>query len=114
MSEEIDREEQESQGVLLPINWHIPETIHNQYIQNVIAQPGPNEITLFLFEMHIPPYIGSPEDNRELLKGQSARLECVGKFVVSPQFLSEVIKTLQTGLDNYYVGKEREERENKR
>jgi hypothetical protein len=113
MSEEIEREEQSFQGVTLPVKWQVSETIHNQYVQNVIVQPGSNEITIFLFETHVPPYVGSPEANREYLQSQSIRFECVGKFVVAPQFMPDIIQALETGLNNYYVGKEREEGEKK-
>ncbi len=68
---EIEQEDQSSEGVSLSINWHVPERIHNQYVHNVVVQPGQNEITLFFFETHIPPYIGSPEENREYLQKQS-------------------------------------------
>ena len=108
---EVEREVQSSQGVFIPIKWNVSETIHNQYVHNVVVQPGQNEITLFFFETHIPPYIGSPEEHREYLQQQSVRFECVGKFVVTPQFIPEIIKALETGLDNYNIGKAREERE---
>ena len=105
---EIEQEDRSSEGISLPVEWHVPDTIHNLYVHNVIVQPGQNEITLSLFETHIPPYVGSPEANREYLQKQSVRFECVGKFVVTPQFVPEIIKALQVGLDNYNAGKERE------
>lgn len=113
MSDEVEREEQLSQGVTLPVKWHVSETIHNQYVQNVIVQPGPNEITIFLFETHVPPYGGSPEENKEYLQEQTVRFECVGKFVVAPQFMPDIIQALQVGLDNFNIGKAREEGETK-
>ncbi len=104
--------EQSSQGVTLPIEWYVPDTIHNQYVNNVIVQPGQYEITLFFFETRIPPYIGSPEANREyLLKQGTVRFECVSKMTVAPQMVPEIIKALQTGLDNYNASKASEERE---
>ena len=106
---EVKQEDQSQEGIPVPVNWHVSETIHNQYVHQVIVQPGPNEVTLFFFETHIPPYVGSPEANREYLQSQSVRFECVGKFVVAPQFIPEVIKALQVGLDSYYAGKAREE-----
>lgn len=111
---EIEQEDQSREGVALSVDWHVPETMHNQYLHNVIVQPGQNEITLMLFETHIPPYLGSPEANREYLQKQSVRFECVGKFVVAPQFVPEIIKALQVGLDNYNAGKAGDERETRR
>ena len=80
----------------------------------MIVQPGQNEITLFFFETHIPPYVGSPEANREYLLKQSVRFECVSKLVVAPQLVPEIIKALQVGLDNYNAGQASEERETRR
>jgi hypothetical protein len=111
---EVKQENQSPEGVFIPVKWNVSETIHNQFVHNVIVQPGQNEITLFFFETHVPPYIGSPEENKEYLQQQAVRFECVGKFVVTPQFIPEIIKALETGLDNYNTGKAREEREAKR
>ena len=111
---EVEHEEQSSQGIPLPIDLHVPDTIHNQYVNNVIVQPGQNEITLFFFETHIPPYVGSPETNREYLLKQSVRFECVSKLVVAPQLVPEIIKALQIGLENYNAGQASEERETRR
>lgn len=100
--DETKYEGQSSQGVSLPIDLHVSDTIHNQYIHNIIVQPGQHEITLFFFEAHIPPFIGSPEENREyLLQKGSVRFECVSKLVVAPQLVPEIIKALQVGLDSY-------------
>ena len=97
------------QGISLPIDLHVPDTLHNQYIHNVIVQPGQHEITLFFLEAHVPPFLGSPEENREyLLQKGSVRFECVSKLVVAPQLVPEIIKALQVGLDNYNASKERE------
>src|SRR5438105_14441410 len=98
---EVEHEEQASEGIQIPIKLHVHDTLHNQYVNNVIVQPGQNEITLFFFETHIPPYVGSPEANRQYLLNQSVRFECVSKLVVAPQLVPEIIKALQVGLDNY-------------
>ena len=103
---EAEQESQSPQGISLPIDLHVPDTLHNQYIHNVIVQPGQHEITLFFLEAHIPPFIGSPEENREYLIQQgSVRFECVSKLVVAPQLVPEIIKALQVGLDNYNASK---------
>ncbi len=114
MSEE-EQEGQSLQGVTLPVAVHVSENIHNQYVHNVIVQPGQHEITLFFFETHIPPFVGSPEANREyLLQAGPVRFECVSKLVVAPQLVPEIIKALQVGLDNYNAPKANEERETQR
>lgn len=107
-----EQEDQSSEGVLLPIDLHVPDTMHKQYVDNVIVQPGKHEITLFFFETQIPPFAGSAEANREyLLKKGSVRFECISELVVAPQLVPDIIKALQTGLDNYNAAKAIEERE---
>ena len=106
---EVERDH--PQEIKLPIEWHVPDSIQNRYMHNLIVQPGRYELTLFFFETHIPPYIGSPEANREYLLKQSVRFECVSKLVVAPQLVPEIIKALQVGLENYNTGKASEERE---
>jgi hypothetical protein len=99
---EVEQEEQSQQSVTLPIEWHVPDNIQNRYVHNLIVQPGKYELTLFFFETQIPPFTGSPEEIRDILTKQSSiRSECVSKMTVSPQLVPEIIKALQTGLDNY-------------
>lgn len=112
---EVEQEGQSLQGVSLPIDLHVSDTMHNQYVHNVIVQPGQHEITLFFFETHVPPFVGSVEENREyLLRKGAVRLECVSKLVVAPQLVPEIIKALQVGLDNYNASKASEQRETRR
>ncbi|MGB8346771.1 MAG: hypothetical protein WCD86_17925 [Ktedonobacteraceae bacterium] len=107
---EVEREQ--PQEVTLPIEWHVPDTVQNRYVHNVLVQPGKHEITLFFFETQIPPFSGSPEANREyLLRQGSVRFECVGKMTVVPQLVPEIIKALQEGLDNYYASQADKESE---
>ena len=106
-----EQEDQPSEGILLPIDLHVPDTLHKQYVDNVVVQPGKHEITLFFFETQLPPYIGSAEANREyLLKKGSVRFECVSELVVAPQLVPDIIKALQVALDNFNAAKVTEER----
>lgn len=99
---DTEQEEQSQQGVKLPIEWHVPESIQNRYVHNVIVQPGQHELTIFFFETQIPPFLGEPEEYRDFLTQRgSIRAECIGKLTVSPELLPDIIKALQTGLDNY-------------
>ena len=109
MSEE---EQKRSNEIMLPVEWHVSDTVQNRYVHNLLVQPGKHEITLFFFETQIPPFAGPPEANREyLLKQGSIRFECVSKITVAPQLVPEIIKALQVGLDNYNASKANDERE---
>ena len=95
-------EQDHPQEITLPIEWHVPDNIQNRYVHNVLVQPGRFELTVFFFETQIPPFAGTPEENRDyLLKKGAIRSECVSKMTVSPQLVPEIIKALQTGLDNF-------------
>jgi|SRR5215469_11131447 len=106
---EIEQEQPEE--VAVPLDWHVPESIIGRYVDNVIVQPGRYGITIFFFETQIPPVVGPPEVVRDyILQKGSIRSECIGKMIVDPELMPEVIKALQTGLDNYHKVKASEER----
>lgn len=109
----MDEEEREqSQGITIPIEWHVPDSIQNRYVHNMLVQSGRHELTLFFFETQIPPFLGSPDESKDfLLKKGAIRAECVSKLTVSPQLIPEIIKALETGLENYNHMKAAEERE---
>jgi hypothetical protein len=107
--DKIEQENRSTQDIMLPIEWHVSDSIHNQYVHNIVVQPGNHEITLFFFETQIPPFVGTPEEHREYLqKKGSIRFECVSKMTVAPQLVPEIIQALQTGLDNYNRAKQNE------
>lgn len=96
-----ERQEQPRE-ITLPIEWHVSDSVQNRYVHNLIVQPGRHELTLFFFETQIPPFLGSSEEVRDFLtKHGSIRSECVSKLTVSPQLVPEIIKALETGLENY-------------
>jgi hypothetical protein len=106
-----EEEREQSHEITLPIEWYVPDSIQNRYVHNMLVQPGNHELTLFFFETQIPPFLGSPEESRDfLLKKGAIRSECVSKMTVSPQLIPEIIKALETGLDNYNRMKATEER----
>jgi hypothetical protein len=105
-------EQEESPELVIPIDWHVSENIIGRFVDNVIVQPGKYGITVFFFETQIPPFVGSPEANRDyLLQKGSIRSECIGKMIIDPELMPDIIKTLQTGLENYHKVKAREEGE---
>jgi len=99
---EVEQEEQSQQTFTVPLEWHVPDSIQNRYVHNLIVQPGKYELTLFFFETQILPFHGTPEETRDFLtKHGPIRADCVSKFTVSPELALEIIKAIQTGLDNY-------------
>jgi hypothetical protein len=105
-------EQEKPREIMLPIDWHVPESIIGRYVHNVIVQPGKHEITIFFFENQIPPFVGTPEAIRDyMLQIGSIRSECIGKMIVDPELMPDIIEALQTGLKNYNEAKATEDRE---
>jgi hypothetical protein len=109
-----DEERQQPEGVNVPVSLHVPEDLQSHYSHNVIVQPGQRELTLFFFETQVPPFFGTPAENSKYLLEQGVRFTCVSKIIVAPDLVPEIIKAMQTGLDNYNASKANEEREAER
>lgn len=106
-----DEEREQPEGVSVPVNLHVPEDLQSRYAHNVIVQPGQHELTLFFFETQVPPFVGTPAENSKYLLERGVRFTCVSKIIVAPQLVPEIMKALQTGLENYNTSKANEERE---
>ena len=93
---EIEQEQQPSDEIALPIEWHCPEGIQSRYANNVLVQQGPYEFIISFFETQIPMLSGTPQENKAKLRDMGAiRAECVSKIVVSPELMEGLISALQ-------------------
>jgi hypothetical protein len=111
MSEETEREQQESEEVALSIDWHVPEGLQSRYANNILVQAGPYEFIISFFEAQIPMLTGSPEENRaRLTELGKIRAECVSKIIVSPELMPGLINALQIELDKYQSQKLNQQR----
>ena len=109
---EADNIQQQVPDISLPIKWNVPDNIESRYANNVIVQPGQNEITIFFFETKVPPFLGSPEEYRNFMLEQGfIQAECVGKLVVNPTLMPGIIQAMQVSMTNYQQSSE--ERKNK-
>jgi len=104
---ETNQELQPAENINIPIEWTIPEDIQSRYVTNALVQVGPNEIYVSLFEIQLPLLFGTPEESKaQLQQTKSVQAKCVGRFVVAPDIMPDVIKSLQAGLDAYTLAKE--------
>ncbi len=100
-------QEQQIQKIGMPVEWDIPDTIDSRYVTNIAVQAGENEIFISFFEAQPPILTGTPEENLETLQQiKSIKAKCVGRIIVAPNTLSDIIETLQAGLHFYHVSKE--------
>lgn len=104
---DADQERQEIQRVNIPVEWHIPDQIESRYATNVLVQAGQNEIVISFFETQLPILTGTPEENAARLEQlASIRANCIGRIIVAPDLVPNIISALQTGLNAYRVTKE--------
>jgi hypothetical protein len=104
---EAESEKQSLQQILLPVEWHVPDSMRNAYADTVAAQPRKHDIIISFFETQPPVMGGDAEQNRALLeKLGSVRAECVGKIVVAAELIPEIIQVLQTAYSGYLTAKE--------
>lgn len=106
MGEVESEEQQQSNQLALPIDWHFPEGLQARYATNIVAQNGQFEIIISFFEAQLPLLLGQPEDNRARLEQLGViRAECVSKIIVAAENLPTIIAVLQTASDNYRAAK---------
>src|SRR5436190_1937078 len=99
---EIESGQKQPVGVPLRIDWHFPEDMQSRYADNLLVQTGQYGITISFFEAEVPVLLGQPEENKKQLEALGTiRANCVGKIVVSPDFIPVLTKALETGLENY-------------
>jgi Protein of unknown function (DUF3467) len=102
MSEQIEPEQRESEGITLSVDWHFPEGLQSRYANNMLVQTGQQEFVISFFEMQLPTLLGSPEENQAKLKEMGTiKAECVSKIIVSPEVVQGFIDALQTELDKF-------------
>lgn len=89
------------------MDFHIPEHVGSQYADNIGVQARKHDTVISFFETQLPPFIGTPEENRALLeKPGSIRTNCVGRIIIAADLLPEIMKALQTTYDGYLAIKE--------
>lgn len=103
---EMEQDQQHSQGINLPIDWHISESIQSRYATNMVVQAGQNEFIISFFEAQIPLFVGQADENRSKLEQLDAiRAECVGRIIVAAEQMPGIIAALQTSLEAYHASK---------
>ncbi|HEY1351636.1 MAG TPA: hypothetical protein VGF67_18615 [Ktedonobacteraceae bacterium] len=106
---EAEPEKRPLKHIVVPLEWHVPDSMRNAYADNVTAQPRAHDVILSFFETQPPVLGGDAEKNRVLLEGLGAiRAECVGKIVVAADLVPEIIRVLQIAYDGYLTAKEQQ------
>lgn len=95
-------EQQQSEIVTLPVEWHFAEGLQSRYANNALVQTGQHEFVISFFEIQPPLLVGSPEENKAKLQQMGAiQAECVSKVILSPEVIPGLISALQAELEKY-------------
>ena len=104
--------DKETNGVMLPIEWQLPEGIVSRYANNIVVQQTEHEFILSFFEIQPPLLLGSPEEQAAKLEALGAvRAECVARIIISPSRIQSFIEVLQRNYENFGARMQREERD---
>jgi hypothetical protein len=88
--------------VPVPISWHIPEDLVPRYANNFVVQHTEQEFIISFFEL-LPPLMIGPADSvrARLEEMESMPARCVGRVILTPDRLKELLATLQDNLQKY-------------
>lgn len=103
----MSEEEQQSQSLTLPIEWHVPDSIQSRYATNVLVQALHYEFIISFFETKLPPFIGQPEEVKaKFEQAGTIQAECIGRIIVAAEQLPSIINALQTSLEAYQAARD--------
>ena len=92
MSEESKKRE----GVILQVEWNIPDDIVARYATNMLVQRGENEYYISFFETKPPVLLGTPEQINKKVEGiKSLQANCVAQVIIAAEKLPSFIEALQ-------------------
>lgn len=74
---------QAQEDVQIPLRFNIPSGMTSRYAHHMLVQPGEHEVTLSFFEVFPPLLLGSPEEQREILKKEGVKAECVARVTIA-------------------------------
>ena len=88
--------QREQQGVLVQLDFHVPEDIVSRYATNIVVQYTGSEFIVSFFEAKPPILLGSPEENLETMRLLGRiRADCVARVVVAPEHMQEFLKVIK-------------------
>lgn len=91
--EEAQREE----SLEVPLKLSVPTGI-SRYAQHLIVQRSQFEVVLSFFEVVPPVLLGTPEEQKELLKN-GVRADCVARIIVANNRYSDFVRAMSSILE---------------
>lgn len=93
--EPVDQAQEDMQ---VPLRFNIPSGMTSRYAHHMLVQPGENEVTLSFFEVFPPLLLGSPEEQKEILK-KGVKAECVARVTIAKARYFSFVKAWQSIVD---------------
>jgi len=84
----------------LTIDFNFPDYIITRFATNMTIQTIENEFKISFFELK-PAMILSEEDIEKIRKQGTARADCIGSFIITPDRLPKFIQVLNEHLSKY-------------
>jgi len=97
---------QEEKGVVLPIDWYVPDNVPTHRVTNAVIERLGDEFVLSFFELR-GPIIITEDDRKKAMKLKSGKALCVARIYVTPERLGGFIRVFQGHLDGYTESKKK-------
>ncbi len=107
----MSEKDKKNEGIVLQVDWHIPDDIVAKYATNMLVQRGENEYYISFFETKPPLLMGTPEQISKKASGLKAlNATCVAQIIIAADKLPSFIEALQDIMKktHSYAGKAEE------
>lgn len=95
-------EERSLDGMMLPLEFHVPEGVVSRYATNLVVQHSEHEFIVSFYEAQPPLLLGTAEDNKAVLERMGeVRGTCVARVVIAAGRMAEFVRVLQDDLATY-------------
>lgn len=98
----VDNNEMPNPLKQVPINRIFPDDLKSHFVTHFVAQNRADHFILSAFEIWPPIIMGTDEERQETLNAlESIDAKCVGRWVMSPSTMIELVQLLQNNLDKF-------------
>ncbi len=95
-------EERSLDGMMLPVEFYVPEGIVSRYATNLVVQHTEHEFIVSFYEVQPPLLLGTPEENKAALEHLGeVRATCVARIIIAAGRMAEFVKVLQDNVATY-------------
>jgi hypothetical protein len=94
--------EAQDDGIRIPIEHVIPDSVRTKFADRIVVQHSEHEFRISFYEMHQPILLGTPEERKARLLGmESVKAVCVARIAVAAGRMPAMVRALQENLERY-------------